>query len=214
MKKRKATSSYKKQYQKERSRILSTIRRYEKQGGFVNITIPTIPKKITAASVHRLQKIDVKKIRESTDFVDPETGEVFNFQQFQRVKRAATRARKQAALESAKAQALAYQQGVLTPTQAELEWVWMREYASTLHPKAYWVIVGFFNKKRKLLGLNETAKMIQKGRSDGTFSEIYSFGYDSGLITGSLNKLLNYVGASQQQRMDVVIENEEDFEDS
>ena len=63
-----------KQYRRERNRILSRIRAYEKKGLFVNQAVPAIPKKITQASVNRLQKIDLRTIRQNTHLVS-EDGE-------------------------------------------------------------------------------------------------------------------------------------------
>jgi len=56
--------NYKKQYQRERKRIQKQISRMRKRGYNVNIELPAIPRKITAASVRRLQKITTPKLYE------------------------------------------------------------------------------------------------------------------------------------------------------
>ena len=61
-----------KQYRRERNRILSRIRAYEKKGLFVNQAVPAIPKKITQGSVNRLQKIDLRTIRANTHLISEE----------------------------------------------------------------------------------------------------------------------------------------------
>lgn len=66
----------KKQYDKERNRILRRINDYEKKGLIVNLEVPKIPKTITEGSIRRLTKITLKTIREKTKFVDYESGEV------------------------------------------------------------------------------------------------------------------------------------------
>lgn len=67
-----------KEYQKNRKRVQSYIREFRKIGYKVDESIlPSIPKKITQASVRRLQKITKKVFREKlTEFIDYETGEV------------------------------------------------------------------------------------------------------------------------------------------
>lgn len=67
-----------KEYQKNRKRVQSYIREFKKIGYEVDESIlPSIPKKITQASVRRLQKITKKVFREKlTEFIDYETGEI------------------------------------------------------------------------------------------------------------------------------------------
>lgn len=67
-----------KEYQKNRKRVQSYIREFRNIGYEVDENIlPSIPKKITQASVRRLQKITKKVFREKlTEFIDYETGEV------------------------------------------------------------------------------------------------------------------------------------------
>lgn len=64
-----------KSYKRERQRIQRRMREYEKKGLIFNDLLPDIPKKITSASVRRLKKIDLKKIRDAAVWVSPETGE-------------------------------------------------------------------------------------------------------------------------------------------
>lgn len=65
------------EYRKQRKRIQSAIRRLEKRGYVVpENLLPDIPKKITPASVRRLQKLDLNKIYEKSVKVDFETGEI------------------------------------------------------------------------------------------------------------------------------------------
>ena len=66
------------EYQKNRKRVQSYIREFRKIGYEVDENIlPSTPKKITQASVRRLQKITKKAFREKlTEFIDYETGEI------------------------------------------------------------------------------------------------------------------------------------------
>lgn len=70
------------EYRKQRKRIQSTINRLRKAGYFPAINIlPDIPKKITQASVRRLQKIDIEYIYKKSVFLDTETGELLEGKQ-------------------------------------------------------------------------------------------------------------------------------------
>lgn len=79
----------KEQYRKERKRILATKRRYEKKGLDVSLNIPAIPKNITSASVRRLQKITLEKIREKSQGPSYVTGEVLDYGKFIRQRKRA-----------------------------------------------------------------------------------------------------------------------------
>lgn len=78
-----------KRYRKERKRVLQLIRRNEKRGIFLNQinAIPQIPKRITEASIRRLQKIDSKYIEEHGTGVDLETGEIISIYRIKRERR-------------------------------------------------------------------------------------------------------------------------------
>ena len=86
--------TYRALYMKERRRIQRTIRRYIKRGLDVNITIPKIPKKITAASVRRLERITLSVIREASQGPDYETGEVLDYGRFVAQERRIAKAKK------------------------------------------------------------------------------------------------------------------------
>lgn len=73
---KKRVSKYKKEYMKERRRVQRLVNRYKKIGYEVNIKIPKIPKRITSASIRRLEKITADKVSRETFLPDPSTGEV------------------------------------------------------------------------------------------------------------------------------------------
>ncbi len=87
----KKVSATVKAYRKERSRVLAIVRRYEKQGLYVDFVVPNIPKKITQASVRRLAKITPKKIQSQTYQLN-EFGEIeASFYQFKKKQREKTK---------------------------------------------------------------------------------------------------------------------------
>ena len=75
-KKKQPVNSTVQAYRKERKRIQAFIRRAEKRGYiFEQNVLPATPKKITQASVRRLQKLTAKALYEKALWADPETGE-------------------------------------------------------------------------------------------------------------------------------------------
>lgn len=66
----------KKEYKKQRDRVLGLVRRYKKRGYYVDIKIPKIPKEIKEASIRRLAKITPEKVRKNSYLPDIENGEV------------------------------------------------------------------------------------------------------------------------------------------
>lgn len=65
------------QYRKERRRIQNAINRLEKQGYVLpKDLLPSIPKKVTQASINRLKKITSESIYKKSKKLDFETGEI------------------------------------------------------------------------------------------------------------------------------------------
>lgn len=76
MAKRKSTP-IQQQYKKERNRIQSAMRRLEKQGYVLpDDLLPSVPKKVTQASINRLKKITTEAIYKKSVRLDVETGEI------------------------------------------------------------------------------------------------------------------------------------------
>lgn len=99
----------KEQYMQERRRIQNFIRRAEKRGYIVpKDLLPKIPKRVTKASIRRLQKLDAKSIYDKSTYVSRETGEVVSGRKGRAIERtkaakkgAETRKRKAAAIKAA-----------------------------------------------------------------------------------------------------------------
>lgn len=76
MAKRKLTP-IQRQYRKERRRIQNAIKRLEKQGYVLpDELLPSVPKKVTQASINRLKKITTEAIYKKSVRLDIETGEI------------------------------------------------------------------------------------------------------------------------------------------
>lgn len=87
-KKKKVQSPVEKAYNRERNRIKRFIREAEKRGyRFSDFSIPDKPKKITEASIRRLQKYNPKYLYEKATFLDPDTGEIVSGQRGRQIER-------------------------------------------------------------------------------------------------------------------------------
>lgn len=87
-KKKKVQSPVEKAYNRERNRIKRFIREAEKRGyRFSDFSIPDKPKKITEASVRRLQKYNPKYLYEKATFLEPDTGEIVSGQRGRQIER-------------------------------------------------------------------------------------------------------------------------------
>lgn len=71
----------KEQYGKQRRRIQSYISKLRRQGYSVDFVLPNIPKRITPASVRRLERITPEKIRKNATVFDVETGRLITVDQ-------------------------------------------------------------------------------------------------------------------------------------
>lgn len=75
-------------YTKERKRIQRQISRMTKRGYEVPTNIlPKIPKKITSASVRRLQKITTQQLYKKSQYVDYSTGEILSAEEGRKIER-------------------------------------------------------------------------------------------------------------------------------
>lgn len=82
------------QYRKERKRIQNQMRRMEKRGYiFEKNPLPSIPKKVTAGSVRRLEQLTTKKLYEKAIYVDRKYGDVLSGTQGRALERKASAAK-------------------------------------------------------------------------------------------------------------------------
>ena len=97
MAKRKNLTENQKAYQKERRRLLQTVRRAEKQGYiFPEDIVPELPKRVTKKQLEKIQKTKPKQLYKKAEFVYQETGEIVPAEQRkQEVKQEAIRKAKE-----------------------------------------------------------------------------------------------------------------------
>lgn len=76
---RRKQSPVQKAYNQQRRRLQRLINSYEKKGIYVDFELPNIPKRVTQASIRRLQNITYKEIRKKSYGIDISTGEKLSF---------------------------------------------------------------------------------------------------------------------------------------
>lgn len=69
----------KKEYKKERQRVLRRIKELDKKDKLFTGKVPEIPKKITQGSINRLKKISNQYIKDKSVYIDKDTGEIFKY---------------------------------------------------------------------------------------------------------------------------------------
>ena len=88
-------ANYRSEYMRERRRIQSWLRRAVGRGFETQYRLPTIPKRITEASVRRLAKITPEYLYNKSVWVNPNTGEIFEGQSAKKAQRQFVRQAKQ-----------------------------------------------------------------------------------------------------------------------
>lgn len=189
----KKASSTLKEYRKQRSRVLATVRRYEKQGLYVNFVVPNIPKRITQASVRRLSKITPKQIQQKT-FKINEYGEIeasyYQFKKEQRKKKI-----------------------ISMPSESDMVISNFRVYISGFNYVANAIINDWLNRLLFKYPKEEVAKMIQDAGESGKLIG-YKMTYEADKILTALSSMLDLMDLGDLEREQLIesLEYQENYE--
>ena len=189
----KKASSTLKEYRKQRSRVLATVRRYEKQGLYVNFVVPNIPKRITQASVRRLSKITPKQIQQKT-FKLNEYGEIeASFYQFKKEQRK--------------------KKIISMPSESDMVISNFRAYISGFNYVANAIINDWLNRLLFKYPKEEVAKMIQDAGESGKLIG-YKMTYEADKILTALSSMLDFMdlGGLERERLIESLEYQENYE--
>ena len=170
-----------KEYRRERNRILSRIRAYEKKGLFVNQVVPAIPKRITEGSVRRLQKIDLRTIRSNTHVVTEEGERIGGYYYAQELQRFGTQINKAESEETQIFEA----QVVITNFRRNLQ-MYDAELGINL-------VESFLDAAINRAGVVATAMMIIKADENGDTIDRTTI-YNMARLRGVLARMLSYLG--------------------
>lgn len=195
----KKASSTLKEYRKQRSRVLATVRRYEKQGLYVNFVVPNIPKRITQASVRRLSKITPKQIQQKT-FKLNEYGEIeASFYQFKKEQR--------------KKKIISTPNTISMPSESDMVLSNFRIYISEFNEVASTIINDWLNRLLFKYTKEEVAKMIQDAGESGKLIG-YKMTYETDKILTALSSMLDLMdlGVLEREQLIESLEYQENYE--
>lgn len=219
MKKRKLTL-VQQQYKKERNRIQSAMRRLEKQGYVLpDDLLPSVPKKVTQASINRLKKITTEAIYKKSVRLDVETGEITPGIV------ARDKARSQRAKEAARRRA--FKQEYVSPQ------VYTEPPQYTTFPSGADIIINNFRSdvigrfpesagpilNRWLDGLlaqqdkEDVANMLETAAANGVIID-YKVAYNTEALMGAIADFMDYLDTTSGFKQDLMdtLEFEEDWE--
>lgn len=208
------------QYRKERRRIQNAMNRLEKQGYVLpEDLLPSIPKKVTQASINRLKKITSESIYKKSKKLDFETGEITPGIV------ARDKARSQRAKEAARRRA--FKQEYVSPQ------VYTEPPQYTTFPSGADIIISNFRSdvigrfpesagpvlNRWLDGLlaqqdkEDVANMLETAAANGVVID-YKVAYNTEALMGSIADFMDYLETTSGFKQDLMdtLEFEEDWE--
>lgn len=218
MKKRKLTS-VQQQYKKERSRIQSAMRRLEKQGYVLpDGLLPSVPKKVTQASINRLKKITTEAIYKKSVRLDIETGETTPGIV------ARDKARSQRAKKAARSRAFK-QEYVAPEVYIEPQYTTFPSGADIIINNFRSDVIGRFPESagpilnRWLDGLlaqqdkEDVANMLETAAANGVVID-YKVAYNTEALMGAIADFMDYLDTTSGFKQDLMdtLEFEEDWE--
>lgn len=196
---RKKLTPAQREYNKNRRRIKQAINRLEKRGYIVPENIlPKIPKRITNASVRRLEKINLDFIYKKSRFVDVTTGELFEgIQGKEREKQLKKENREARKLEEP--DYVIFERQVLANFEREMTEVFGR------NERLFNYITRWYRQSLAWYGEEDFARALEEANSRGMFPSWESVSNDE-LLVGKLSDILDLVGGSKGGREEIMEE--------
>lgn len=216
MAKRRKQTPAEKSYNRERRRIQRQITRMSRRGYIVPENIlPPRPKRITAASVRRLQKITTPRIYERSRYIDVETGEILTGTEGRRLERQAAARRAAETRRAAREVRREYIEP--EPPQAQLpivEYVQFDEQILTVfqmemteiygrNEKLFNYISRWFQMARQRYGDEDFADALERAKANGEWPGWEGVS-DSEILVGKLTGILEMVGGTSGGRQEIL----------
>lgn len=190
---RKKLTPAQREYNKNRRRIKQAIKRLEKRGYIVPENIlPKIPKRITNASVRRLEKINLDFIYKKSRFLDVTTGELFEGTQ-------GKEREKQLKKENREPDYVIFERQVLANFEREMTEVFGR------NERLFNYITRWYRQSLARYGEEDFARALEEANSRGMFPSWESVSNDE-LLVGKLSDILDLVGGSKGGREEIMEE--------
>lgn len=203
----KKQSPIEREYARNRKRIQSAIRRLENRGYLVPSNIlPERPKRITPASVRRLENITIEKLYKKSEYVVQETGEILPGSKGKKVEnQLRTEYRSNVAKENAKKRKqpvettdyVNFDEQILQQFQYDMFEVFQR------NPRFMQYIVSWYERALRTYGPADLAEALEKAKASGQWPGWQAVS-DEELLTGSLNTILELIGGSKGVREELM----------
>lgn len=213
MAKRRKQTPAEKAYNRERRRIQRQITRMSQRGYDVPENIlPPRPKRITEASVRRLQKITTPKPYERSRYIDLETGELLTGTEGRRLERQAAarraaetrRQRREAARAPVPSQPqlpvveyVQFDEQILTVFQMEMTEIYGR------NEKLFNYISRWFQLARQRYGDEDLADALERSKANGEWPGWEGVS-DSEILVGKLTGILEMIGGTSGGRQEIL----------
>lgn len=210
------SNAIKKQYSRQTRRIKEAIRRAEKAGFEVEYQVlPPTPKRVTEATIRRLERITPKSIKEKSRFIDRETGEILSGQQGIALRRsqAAQKRRKPKPIEPIDIPT-SQELSVSKPELPEFSTVVISNFKlhiSYFNLAAQALCMKFLDSLLSTIGPDKTAEILEHGKNNGNWLEP-KVAYNLDLLSDSLADMLNYTDASPEDRAAILEEIDDEFD--
>lgn len=230
----KISGKYAVEYRKQRRRIQSFVRKAEKRGYiFSENIIPAIPKKITAASVRRLENITPEKLYKKAAYVSEltygeivmaKTGRELEKKKSQEKRKETVRRKKEEKKKKKKpkkpVKPLDFGDNVSRETLDSNGYaqVVILNYLSALEKyvraEGYGILRRVIDDEIEKNGVNKVAKMITTMANENVMVDGFVM-YNETVLTNYISKMLKYIPIDEETRTELynALDNGEDFND-
>lgn len=174
-KKKKRVSAVVNEYRKQRNRVRRFIKRNEKRGFvFKESVLPSIPKKITKASVRRLAKLTPEELYKKSSYVSRETGEIIEQSEARKMLRKASAKKAQETRKKKKQDTGKKEERYKRNTDTSffartVIFTWKSELAKFAHSNFYDLMLSWIDSLISQNGEENVATMIQEAENNGVF---------------------------------------------
>lgn len=215
MAKRRKQTRAEKAYNRERRRIERQITRMTQRGYDVPENIlPPRPKRVTTASVRRLQKITTPKLYERSRYIDVETGELLTGAEGRSLERQATARRAAETRRQRREAARATRRETPKPQLPVVEYVQFDEQILTVfqmemteiygrNEKLFNYISRWFQMARQRYGDEDLADALERAKANGEWPGWEGVS-DSEILVGKLTGILEMVGGTSGGRQEIL----------
>lgn len=201
--KKRHKSPVQREYTRVRRNFLSKINRRINQGFYVDVDIPAIPKRITKASIRRLEKITTATINAKTFKLSDETGEPITYRQAKAEERKRNREAKARARESAKQE---YREKQRRASNYDVVTENFQNFVNSLPRNTKEYVSEWFAVQKAAHSKHEIVQMLEESKAAGIWAEIYEAGSDMAMVMVALDRMLTFLNLSDEQRKTVVKE--------